>query len=242
MNTKLLISVTNATEALMAMDAGADIIDLKDPNVGALGALPHEITRDIVLAVNHHALVSATVGEDHPTIAHLNLAIEQTANLGVDIVKIAINKSLAESLLNNMNFLEIVDKLKTLNLHLVAVLFVEQNLVANQNIATHILPLVKELGFYGVMLDTEHKNGKSLIYHLSFDSLKSFMSICAEYDFVTGLAGSLHLNFVESLVKLKPNYLGFRGGVCHDLNRQSELDKSKILEIRSLLLKHNKST
>jgi len=38
--TELLISVTNVDEAFMAMELGADIIDLKDPSMGALGALP----------------------------------------------------------------------------------------------------------------------------------------------------------------------------------------------------------
>ena len=37
---KLLISVTSAEEALLALEGGADIIDMKNPLEGALGALP----------------------------------------------------------------------------------------------------------------------------------------------------------------------------------------------------------
>ena len=37
--TQLLISVKNVKETLIALDAGVDIIDLKDPDNGALGAL-----------------------------------------------------------------------------------------------------------------------------------------------------------------------------------------------------------
>jgi len=41
--TQLLISVTNVEEAQIALNSGADFIDLKDPNGGALGALPLDI-------------------------------------------------------------------------------------------------------------------------------------------------------------------------------------------------------
>lgn len=232
-NTKLLISVNNVPEALLALEAGADVIDLKDPNVGALGALPYEVTRDIVLAIDHRALVSATVGEHHHTIANLNLAIEQTASLGVDVVKIAMNVALAESLISDTSFLDIVDKLSNRKIKLVAVLFADQHLMLN------VLPLLKKLNFYGVMLDTAQKNGKSLIYHLPIESVKSFVGLCAQYKFVTGLAGSLNVDSVDSLIGLKPNYIGFRGGVCHDLNRQSKLDFCKIIQIKSMLLKYN---
>lgn len=233
-NTQLLISVTNTTEALMAMNAGANIIDLKDPNVGALGALPYETTRDIVLAINNRALVSATVGEHHHTIADLNKAVKHTADLGVDIVKIALNENLARSLLADIDFLKLINQLKNNQVNLIAVLF------ADQSLAMNILPLIKELGFYGVMLDTAHKNGKSLIYYITGENLKIFMQMCGGYQLVTGLAGSLNINLAESLLNSKPNYLGFRGGVCHDLNRQSKLDKDKILKIKNLLLNYNK--
>ncbi|MBC7788206.1 MAG: (5-formylfuran-3-yl)methyl phosphate synthase [Methylophilaceae bacterium] len=235
-NTQLLISVTNTTEALIAMNAGADIIDLKDPNVGALGALPYQITHDIVQTINHRTLVSATVGEHHQSILDLNLAIEHTASLGVDIVKIALSTALAESLLSDIGFIEKVNQLKNNKVKLVAVLF------ADQNLAMGIMPSLKKIGFDGVMLDTAHKNGQSLIYHLSIALLTEFIEVCGQYEFISGLAGSLQLGSVDNLVRLKPSYLGFRGGVCQDLNRQSKLDISKIIQIKNMLLKYNKLT
>jgi len=60
--TELLISVTNVDEAFMAMELGADIIDLKDPSMGALGALPIQTIKDILGVVNSQKIVSATIG------------------------------------------------------------------------------------------------------------------------------------------------------------------------------------
>ena len=49
--TGFLASVTSAAEAEIVLAAGADIIDLKDPHSGALGALPSPVTREAVRAV-----------------------------------------------------------------------------------------------------------------------------------------------------------------------------------------------
>ena len=233
-NTKLLVSVTNVEEALIALDASVDIIDLKDPNVGALGALPLSVIKEIVLAVNKRAVISTTVGEHHKDIAGLIHDIQQTALLGVDIIKIAINMTIANELLCDVDFFYLVQQLTVSTIRLVAVLFVDNNLDLN------VLPNLKLLGFYGAMLDTEHKNGKNLIYHLSAEALKNFIQLCQQYQFKTGFAGSLTAESVINLVNLKPNYLGFRGGVCHNFKRQSALDKSKITEIKNMLQENNK--
>ena len=51
--TQLLISVTSIEEASFALENGADIIDLKDPSAGALGALPIDEIKLIVSFVHN---------------------------------------------------------------------------------------------------------------------------------------------------------------------------------------------
>ena len=85
-----LASVTDASEALLALEGGADLIDCKDPARGALGALPTAAIRSIVAAVCGRRPVSATVG-DLPTEADsLVCAVERTAAAGVDYVKLGL--------------------------------------------------------------------------------------------------------------------------------------------------------
>ena len=84
-----LASVRNAAEAEMALGAGADIIDLKDPTQGALGALaPGEIAA-CVGHIEGGALLSATVG-DLPLTRATRAAVLATAALGVDYVKLGV--------------------------------------------------------------------------------------------------------------------------------------------------------
>ena len=59
----LLVSVRSAAEALTALAGGADVIDVKEPNRGSLGAADDNTISDIVRAVDGRAPVSAALGE-----------------------------------------------------------------------------------------------------------------------------------------------------------------------------------
>ena len=90
--TQLLVSVTNVEEAKVAIENGADIIDLKDPQKGALGALSIDQINAVVAYVNSqnstNIKTSATIG-DIPMKA--NLIANQVAELGktnIDFIKI----------------------------------------------------------------------------------------------------------------------------------------------------------
>ncbi|MEJ2116544.1 MAG: (5-formylfuran-3-yl)methyl phosphate synthase, partial [Alphaproteobacteria bacterium] len=83
---QLLISVRSAEEAEIAFAGGADIIDIKEPARGILGAAPLEVIRAIVERVGGKRPVSATVG-DIP-LGQALAASEATAATGVNYVKI----------------------------------------------------------------------------------------------------------------------------------------------------------
>lgn len=227
--TKLLASVTNADEATLIMDAGVDIVDLKNPAEGALGALPLALIGEIVTAIGGSKPTSATIG-DLPMKPELLVdAIEKTAATGVDIVKIGFFTS--------DNHLACIDAIKPIaarGLRIVAVLF------ADQNPDFELLPEFQQAGFYGVMLDTAIKDGRSLLDHLSLDDLQWFLAAARAHGLESGLAGSLRLEQVSQLARLNPGYIGFRGALCTNFERVATLDKTKVSELRDLLYKNNK--
>lgn len=240
MRTQLLISVRNSQEALTALSAGADIIDLKDPAVGALGALSVATMQAIALTIKASSTatpsvtISATVGENHLSINHLIEVTMQTASLGIDVIKIALNTKLIGGLLADTDFLNATNMLRKQHKKLIGVMFAEQAIDFNT------LCKVKNLGFDGLMLDTAEKNGQNLLDYQSLEDLATFVQFCTKNHLICGLAGSLSQDLVEKLSHLNPNYVGLRGGVCCDLNRQAELDSNKIIEIKNMLLKHHK--
>src|SRR6476619_7599830 len=59
----LLVSVRSASEAITALAGGADVIDVKEPARGALGAADFETLDEIVKVVRGQAIVTAAMGE-----------------------------------------------------------------------------------------------------------------------------------------------------------------------------------
>jgi uncharacterized protein (UPF0264 family) len=226
--TKLLASVKNSHEALLAID-DADIIDLKNPTAGALGAIPISEITSIIAKLNGRKITSATIG-DLPMQAELLIAkITDTANTGVDIVKIGLFASP-----NKMHCIEAIGQHLAGEVKIVAVMFAEDALDIS------LLKAIKQSGFYGVMLDTALKNGKSLMDHISMEHLALFVSEAKSQKLFVGLAGSLRLQDVELLASLEADYLGFRGALCAQDVRQSSLSVEKLKALSNLLHKNNR--
>ena len=87
---RMLASVRSPEEALLALQAGADLIDAKEPLDGVLGAVPPDTLRAIVAAVGRRRPVSATVGDLPLDPERLYPAARLNADCGADFVKIGI--------------------------------------------------------------------------------------------------------------------------------------------------------
>ncbi len=225
-NVKMLASVSNLDEVALALSAGVDIIDLKNPNKGALGALAIDEITEIVKLVDGKCPISATIG-DLSTIDEVISPIQATIETRVDIVKIGFFES--------MDCHALIQAVApyTKKQKIIAVLFAE----SFQNFS--ILPLLKVAGFYGVMLDTANKNGKHLLNYLNLATLNTFVLQAKELKLEVGLAGALRESQVADLSKLQPNYLGFRSALCQQNQRTNTLNENKISLIKQLLQKCN---
>jgi uncharacterized protein (UPF0264 family) len=61
--TRLLVSVRDAAEARAVLDAGAHLIDVKEPRRGSLGAADGRQVADVLNTVAGRVPVSAAMGE-----------------------------------------------------------------------------------------------------------------------------------------------------------------------------------
>jgi (5-formylfuran-3-yl)methyl phosphate synthase len=240
--TQMLASVTSVAEALLALELGADIIDLKNPHEGALGALPLATLASIVTAIDGRRTVSATIGDipDHP--ASIAQKVVATAATGVDIVKIGIAASRsALAFWHSAAWLGSLGpkahaRLATTtwpepaSTRLVAVLF------ADEGIDLAWIDALAASGFYGVMLDTADKQGGGLRRHCDDALLRNFVQRAQEKNLMCGLAGSLRLDDIAPLLALSPDYLGFRGALCRNTSRTDQLDADAFREVRARML------
>jgi len=225
--TQLLISVKNIEESRIARYADVDLIDLKDPSVGALGALDVDVVRDIVNEVGANSIVSATVGEGHKSIDALKADILLYAGLGVDIVKIAVS-----DLFQQDSFVNELKQLTQQGIKVVAVFF------ADKTLDFSLIAKLQKSGFYGAMLDTQFKQS-SLLGVQPIETLGIFVANCKQHGLISGLAGSVNKSYIGVLLPLEATFIGMRGGVCQQQDRTATLAGSQIEGIKKVLLNYN---
>jgi dihydroneopterin aldolase len=221
--TDMLASVIDSRELELAIQAGTDIIDLKNPHTGALGALSPATISHLVRQCAGRRPVSATVGDLPPDPRQLTHAITRTAESGVDFVKVGF--------FSTDNLTECLQAISALTdrIDVVAVLF------ADLSPPLQRLTELADAGLRGVMLDTAGKGGGGLLSHIALDQLDRFISKANSFELLNGLAGSLTQEDIPRLLPLLPDYLGFRGALCKQRERTAEVDPQRICEIRKAL-------
>lgn len=232
--TQLLISVTSLDEAQIALQNGADIIDLKDPEQGALGALALEVVVEIVTFVNakgasERKTISATIGDLPMAPALLLQHVMALSETKVDIIKIGFFADTGALLTDYQPCLDMLKTVSSSGVRLIAVLFVEYDYPAN------LVMAIKNAGFYGVMFDTVGKNGATFLDYYSTDAMQAIAQDVQAQGLLFGLAGSLNLQHVALVKSIAPDYIGFRGGVCINNQRRLALSADKIKLIRAVI-------
>ncbi len=226
-NTKLLVSVKSADEAQIALNNGADLIDLKDPTIGALGALPVSTIHSIVKIIKHsmsNALTSATIGDLPMQADLLTESVKTLVKTDVDFIKIGFFETT-----DYQPCLDQLSRLTNQGAKLIAVLFAEYTYPDS------LIRAIKQAGFIGVMLDTAQKNGKNLLHYCHHEAIEDFAQKAQINALSYGFAGSLQSQHVAQLLRFNPNFLGFRGGVCEHNQRDLQLNPAKIGAIKTLL-------
>ena len=221
---KFLASVTDLAEARLAATAGADIIDLKDPASGALGALPHARIVDVVKGLGPGHTSSATVGDLPNDPGRVVAAVQTTAATGVDFVKVG--------LFADAGARDVVAALRTPAAHGVAIVVV---LFADRAPDMDLIDSCMDAGCAGVMLDTADKSNGHLLAHMDPGALGDFVERTRRAGGLCGLAGSLRLCDIPALAGLGPDYLGFRGALCQQANRRAGVQLDAIKAVREML-------
>ncbi len=226
--TRMLASVTGVAEAEIALAAGADIIDLKDPSRGALGAVDPAIVRATVAAVAGRCPVSAVTGDLPMDPVAVRQAVEAMAATGADFVKIGIFPA---GDFQGGDPIATIAALKPLagRARLIAVM------MADRAPDFSFLPVLASAGFAGAMLDTADKSGGRLLEVISLSRLKAFVEAARAEGLLVGLAGSLEAPDIPRLLVLAPDVLGFRGALCGAPGRAGVIDRHAAAAIRALI-------
>ncbi|HEX5194603.1 MAG TPA: (5-formylfuran-3-yl)methyl phosphate synthase [Solirubrobacteraceae bacterium] len=217
---KLLVSVVGADEARAAAAAGADIIDVKDPGEGALGAPSPDTLQSIVAAVGGAAPVSAALG-DMPDLPHTAaLAARGAAACGADFVKVGLRGT--RSLTRAIAVVAAVAEAVPATTAVIAAAYADGAAAAPPALDPLLLPeLVRATGIAGALVDTLVKDGPGLYGLLSPAVVTELAERTRAAGGSFGVAGQLR---VDDLRRVVADIVGVRSAVCRGGDRSAALD------------------
>lgn len=233
---RLLVSVISALEARAALAGGADIIDVKDPGEGALGAPAPRVLSDVVRAVDGAVPVSVALG-DLPDLPHTAaLAARGAALSGAAYVKVGLR-----GVRSPERAAAVVGAVRDAvgnGVAVIAVTYADAAALDPPALAPAWLPsLVERTGIAGALVDTFVKDGRGLYGWLSEGEVGALIGRTRRAGGTFGVAGQLR---VGELRRVAADVVGVRSAVCRGGDRGADLDAdlvaAAVAEVRTLAL------
>jgi uncharacterized protein (UPF0264 family) len=217
---RLLVSVVSAVEAERALAGGADIVDVKDPDEGALGAPAPRILSEVVRAVGAVVPVSVALG-DLPDLPHTAaLAARGAALSGAAYVKVGLRG--VRELERAVAVMSAVADAVGDTAAVIAAAYADAGALDPPALEPAWLPaLVERTGIAGALVDTFVKDGRGLYGWLSEVELTDLIERTRRAGAMFGVAGQLRPG---ELARVDADVVGVRSAVCRRGDRAADLD------------------
>ena len=229
---KLLVSVVNKTEALESIKSGADIIDVKNPKEGSLGANFPRVIRQVKEITPENLELSATIGDLPNLPGTASLAALGAAVSGVDYVKVGLfGVKTSEEATTLMT--EVVRTVKEYDIGLktIASGYADFRYVGCVN-PLELPEIAYKAGADGVLVDIKIKNGENNLFSfLADEKVRELVNKAHDYNLLAALAGSLDTQDIQRVYSLGADIIGVRGSVCTKKDRLAgKLEREKVIE------------
>jgi (5-formylfuran-3-yl)methyl phosphate synthase len=228
---RLLVSVVDAGEARAAAAAGADIVDVKNPAEGSLGAPSPAVIADIRAAVPAALPVSAAIGDMPNLPGTAALAALGAAHSGAAFVKVGLWGASTET--------DAIALLRTVreaapDAVVVAGAYADARRVPHPPLAPELLPRVaRAAGVDVCLLDTAVKDGRGLLDWLSPEALTALVDEAHELGLAVALAGALRAEDLPVVCATGAAIVGVRSAACAGGRRTGSLDPARVRALRA---------
>jgi len=228
--TQLLISVRNAAEAILALESGADWIDIKEPSRGSLGMASHETMTSIVSAVACRLPVSAALGEliEQPIVSSLPD--------GISHIKIGLHSAGLRPWRQQLK--QTFAKLP--GIAPIAAAYVGPATPGEPPTPSphQVLQWAIDHRAAGVLLDTYAKSAGNLLTFCDTAWLRSFIDRARAGRLIVALAGSLKGESLLTALSLGPDVIAVRGAACIADQREQSIDPQRVRVLASQVSAH----
>jgi (5-formylfuran-3-yl)methyl phosphate synthase len=229
---RLLVSVTDAHEARVAVDGGVDIVDVKNPAEGSLGAAGPGVIEQVRAAVPPERPVSAAIGDLPNLPGTAALAARGAARAGAAYVKVGLwGTSSTDAAVGVLRaVLDAVDG----EAAVVAAAYADAERVPGGPVPPGaVVEAAHRAGVGGCLLDTAVKDGRGLLDWLTPEALGALVAEGHAAGLEMALAGALRAEDLSAVRATGADIAGVRSAACRDGRRTAPLDAERIMRLRA---------
>ena len=237
----LLVSVNSALEARAALRGGADILDIKEPRFGSLGKADDGVIAEIAAAagsLDPEIPISAALGE---LVDWKNSVPVPRLPAELAFVKLGLSGWARDDDWPSAwkNFRGRLAQNNPLSPHWVAVIYADRE-QAQAPSPERILEAAVEFSCAAVLVDTFHKDGRSLVEVLSPKELQRIADEVHGAKLPLAVAGGLRRSDLPCLKPLAPEIVAIRTAACREGDRTGEICEDAVRQFRETLKDHRR--
>lgn len=221
-----MISVVSAEEARHALAGGADLIDIKNPDEGSLGAHSPRVIREIKKICPGNIEISAAIGDMPNMPGTAALAALGAATCGADYIKVGLYGPRRES--EALAMLHAVrSAVMESGVSIIAACYADYERTGTLDPCC--LPaMAASAGIRGCLIDTAVKDGSTLFEYLDRKTLDSLVRQAHNSGLLFAAAGSLREEDLPALADAGVDIVGLRTAVCRNSQRNGPLDPARV--------------
>jgi len=227
---KLLVSVTDAAEARLAVAGGVDIVDVKNPAEGSLGAPAPGVIEQVRGAVPAELPVSVALGDLPALPGTAALAAVGAARSGATYVKAGLWGTASED-----QAVALLRAALAGGVPVIAGAYADADRVDSRPLGPRALvAAAQRAGVSGCLLDTAVKDGRGLLDWLDPDGLAALVAEAHAAGLQIALAGALRAEDLPAIRASGADIAGVRSAACRDGRRTAPIDPERIARLREL--------
>jgi (5-formylfuran-3-yl)methyl phosphate synthase len=229
--TGLLVSVRDAAEAEVALAGGADVVDVKEPSRGSLGAADADVIAAVVAAVAGRVPVSVAAGELLDWPATTSTQFVDAVSGGVSFVKLGLAGCFTRPDWP-ARWRRAIEPFGG-TVQPVAVAYADWQ-AARSPAPDVVFAHARDSDCQVLLIDTWSKSVGDLFDRWPAESLADFACRVRAAGIHLVLAGSLKQRVLSEAVRFRPSLIALRGAVCEG-DRTGTISPSRLAALRAHL-------
>jgi uncharacterized protein (UPF0264 family) len=229
---RLLVSVTGAREAHAAVEGGVDIVDVKNPAEGSLGAPAPDVIARVRDLVPPERPVSAAIGDLPNLPGTAALAALGAARSGAAYVKVGLWGTSTED--EAVTVLRAVREALDGGASVIAAAYADAERVPGRPLPPDaVVAAARRAGVDGCLLDTAIKDGRGLFEWVGPEALAALVAEGHAAGLEMALAGALRAEDLPAVRGTGADIAGVRSAACRDGRRTAPIDAERIERLRA---------